>query len=340
MTSPMITIPFESAHSTKSRSTRPSWPERPSVTVVVPAMNEEKNLPHVLPSIPEWVDEVILVDGNSKDNTIQVARDLMPDIRVVQQSGKGKGVALRDGFAAATCDIIIMIDADGSMAPSEMFSYVTALMNGADFVKGSRFMQGGGTDDMEFYRYLGNWGLTMMVRLLFGGNYSDLCYGYAAFWRRVLPELNLESDGFEIETEMNVRALKSKLKIVEVPSFEAPRIHGTSNLNTIKDGFRVLGTILKERFLVHNHRAEKEEVSDPVAIGMDLLYSEAQHLVRCRRNFTDTAYEAAVSAVKDAAWHLLTMEHDDPEAMKTQKHYMKRIDNLLDFLEAEASISA
>ena len=234
----IIPFPFTFAHHTF---------EVPSVSVVVPAMNEAKNLPHVLPYIPGWVHEIILVDGNSKDDTVAVALQLCPDkLRVITQSGRGKGTALRDGFAAATGDIIVMIDADGSMLPQEIPLYVGALLAGADFVKGSRFMQGGGTDDMELYRYFGNLGLTMVVRILFGARYSDLCYGYAAFWRRVLPKLNLESTGFEIETEMNVRAIKAKLKIAEVPSFEEPRIYGTSNLNTIRDGFRVLRQILKE----------------------------------------------------------------------------------------------
>lgn len=220
----------------------------PKVSVVVPTLNEEKNLPHVLPRIPEWVHEVILVDGRSKDRTRAVARELIPDIRIVMERRTGKGAALQAGFAAATGDIIVMIDADGSMAPEEMHSYVGALVAGADFVKGSRFLQGGGTSDMEFYRRLGNWGLMMLVRMGFGGQYSDLCYGYNAFWKHVLPVLDLDADGFEIETLMNIRILKADLNIAEVPSYEDERIHGVSNLRTIPDGFRVLRTIVSEWF--------------------------------------------------------------------------------------------
>lgn len=223
--------------------------ELPTVTVVVPAMNEEKNLPHVLPKIPSWVHEVLLVDGNSTDRTVAVAQELWPGIRIVQQKGRGKGAALRTGFKAATGDIIVMIDADGSTDPGEIPRFVSALLTGADFAKGSRFAQGGGTSDMEFYRKLGNWGFVMIVRFLFGGSYSDLCYGYNAFWKRVLPELDLDCDGFEVETVMNVRALRARLKITEVPSFEFARIHGTSNLRTIPDGWRVLKAILHERFM-------------------------------------------------------------------------------------------
>jgi glycosyltransferase involved in cell wall biosynthesis len=219
------------------------------VSVVIPALNEAENLPYVLPRLPAWIDEVLLVPGHSSDDTVAVAQRLWPRVRIVAQQGRGKGAALRAGFAAATGDIIVMLDGDGSMDPGEIPSFVGALLAGADFVKGSRFVQGGGTTDMEFYRKLGNWGFTLTARALFGGQFSDLCYGYNAFWRRVLPALKLATDGFEIETEMNVRALQVGLKVAEVPSFEAPRVHGTSNLRTVPDGWRVLKTLCRERLL-------------------------------------------------------------------------------------------
>ena len=221
---------------------------KPSISVVIPTLNEAKNLPFVLPRIPKWVNEVILVDGNSTDDTIAVAQRLLPNIHIVRQSDCCKGAALRQGFDAATGDIIVMLDADGSTDPAEMGIFVRFLRNGVDFVKGSRFMQGAGSTDISRVRGLGNWGLTVLVRLLFGGAFSDLCYGYIAFWKRLLPLLHLDADGFEIETLMSVRALRARLKIVEVPSFEAPRRHGESHLKAIPDGFRVLRTILQERF--------------------------------------------------------------------------------------------
>src|SRR6202165_1456034 len=221
---------------------------KPTVSVVIPTMNEEQNLPYVLPYIPEIVDEVIIVDGRSKDRTVEVARELRPDVKIVKQTGKSKGNALRAGFAAATCDIIVMLDADGSTDPREIPAYVGALMAGAGFAKGAPFMQGGGTADSELLRRMGNWGLTMVVRVLFTNQYSDLCYGYNAFWKRVLPKLHLDSDGFEIETQMNVRAIQAKLRITEVPSFESERVFGESHLQTWRDGFRVLKTIGREWF--------------------------------------------------------------------------------------------
>ncbi len=221
----------------------------PTVSIVIPAKNEARNLPHVLPRIPVWADEVILVDGNSTDATIEVARQLLPQIRVVHQKGRGKGDALRAGFKTARGEIIVMLDADGSTDPAEIPLFVAMLRAGADFAKGSRFAQGGSTTDMPLYRKVGDWFFVLLVRILFGGGYSDLCYGYNAFWARLLPHLGLDGDGFEIETMMNIRALFGGFRIAEVPSIESRRIHGVSHLQTFPDGWRVLTTILKERFV-------------------------------------------------------------------------------------------
>lgn len=221
----------------------------PRVSFIVPTLNEAKNLPWLLPRIPSWAHEVVVIDGRSTDDTVEVARRLRPDVKIVMERRRGKGAALKAGFEAATGDIIVMIDADGSMVPEEAIVFVGALMAGADLVKGSRFLQGAGTDDMSLFRMLGNWGLTQIVRVLYGGGFSDLCYGYMAFWRKHVATLDCDCDGFEIETLINVRALKNHFNIVEIPSFEASRISGESNLHAIRDGWRVLRTILRERVL-------------------------------------------------------------------------------------------
>jgi glycosyltransferase involved in cell wall biosynthesis len=218
----------------------------PTISAVIPALNEVENLPHVLPFIPDWVDEVVLVDGHSQDGTVEVAQQLRPDICIVQQEGRGKGAALRTGFSMASGDIIVMLDADGSNDPEEIAAFVSTLLAGADFAKGSRFIQGGGTADMPFHRRAGNRCFVVMVRILFGGSYSDLCYGYNAFWADVLPKLQLNGDGFEIESIMNIRALQAKLKVVEVPSFEDRRRYGEGRLKALPDGWRVLKAIFHE----------------------------------------------------------------------------------------------
>lgn len=222
---------------------------RPSVSVVLPAKNEARNLKHVFGTIPEWVDEIVLVDGNSNDDTVEVARQLSPVVRIVHQPGRGKGDALRAGFAAAKGEIIVMMDADGSTDGAEIPRFVAALTTGADFAKGSRFASGGGSDDITFSRHLGNTLLSGIVNILFGTKYTDLCYGYNAFWAAHLSKLDLDCDGFEVETVMNVRAAKAGLAIHEIPSYEHSRIHGMSNLKVFRDGIRIAKFILRERFI-------------------------------------------------------------------------------------------
>lgn len=222
-------------------------PGRATVSVVVPTLNEADNVVHVLPRIPWWVDEVVLVDGGSTDGTVDAALSVRPDLEVVVDERPGKGAALRAGWHRARGDIVVTIDADGSTDPGEIPAFIGPLLAGADMVKGSRFVHGAGSDDIDWLRRLGNRALTRTVRLLFGGRYTDLCYGYNAFWRRVIPLFEAEGDGFEIETLMNLRALRHDLKVVEVASFEAERLHGASNLRTFADGWRVLCTIARER---------------------------------------------------------------------------------------------
>lgn len=307
-----------------------------TVSLVIPTKNEAKNLPHVLPRIPAIVDEVILVDANSTDGTVEVARSLYPDIQVITQPGRGKGNALRAGFEAAHGDIIVMIDADGSMAPEEIPAFVNALLDGADFAKGSRFLKGkeAGTDDMEFHRYLGNLGFTVLVRLLYGGRYTDLCYGYCAFWRHVLPSLQLTSDGFEIETEMNVRALKAGLHIAEVSSFEYERIHGVSNLNAVTDGLRVLRVILQEYFPRLQPAADGAALTkDEFTAAMSLLFKEANHLARRRVSLSQHEYQVAVEAIKSASRTLLTMESRNPIMRRQQEIFQRQGDKLWSFLD-------
>lgn len=233
----------------------------PRISIVIPAKNEARNLELVLPQLPQ-VHEVILVDGDSRDDTVETARRLLPSIRVLSQTRRGKGNALAVGFEAATGDIIVMFDADGSADAREIPTFVNTLLAGADFAKGSRNMEAGGSDDITGIRHLGNLTLVRTTNMLFGTDYTDLCYGYNAFWRDILPALGLPpamvgprrrssdkllwGDGFEIETLLNCRVAMANLNVVEAPSIELSRVHGESNLNARTDGIRVLRTLLKE----------------------------------------------------------------------------------------------
>jgi glycosyltransferase involved in cell wall biosynthesis len=231
---------------------------QPRVSVIIPTYNEAKNLPYVFARLPLDVYEVIVVDGRSVDDTVRVARSLRADVQVVLQNRMGKGNAMACGFAAATGDVVVMLDADGSADPREIPQFVDALVAGADFAKGTRFADGGGSSDITPVRAWGNRWLNRLANVLFGTRYTDLCYGYNAFWRDCLDHLALDprpaecgsrqwGDGFEIETIINTRMALAGARITEVPSYEHPRIHGTSNLNTWRDGARVLRALLVER---------------------------------------------------------------------------------------------
>ena len=222
--------------------------ERPRVSVVIPTLNEERNIEPVLARLPDSIYELIVVDGRSRDRTIDEVRRLRPDARVLTQPGTGKGDALGAGFRAARGDIIVMLDADGSTDPAEIPDFVAALLDGAELAKGSRFLPGGGSTDITAVRKLGNWILSRLVNALYGTRYSDLCYGYNAFWVDCLPLIDITCEGFEVEALLNVQVAKARLRVTEVPSHESPRLHGESNLRAVRDGLRILRIILSQRF--------------------------------------------------------------------------------------------
>jgi glycosyltransferase involved in cell wall biosynthesis len=250
--------------------------EDPLISIVVPALNEALNLSVVLPQLPR-VHEVILVDGGSVDGTVMAARRAMPDIITVLQRRKGKGNALAAGFARVTGDIVIMFDADGSADPAEITRFVEALKAGADFAKGSRFTAGGGSADITTIRHLGNKFLGGVFNLGFRTRYSDLCYGYNAFWADLIPLLDLPDhtapapasgkmmwgDGFEIETIIACRFAAAKIAITEVPSVEKLRMFGESNLRAISDGIRVLKTLVTEWRRARSMRRMERKMTEP-----------------------------------------------------------------------------
>jgi glycosyltransferase involved in cell wall biosynthesis len=240
-------VTLESAEIVQTRPQTSSERRPFRVSVVIPTLNEARNIAWVLENMPLDVDEVVIVDGRSTDRTIEVALAIRPDTVVVTDDAPGKGCAIRKGIETATGDFVVMLDADGSMDPREISRFVQPLCDGHDLVRGSRFMAGGGTTDISPVRNAGNRGLLLLTRALYGVARSDLCYGYAAFRRSRIMALGLTATGFEIEAQLFLRADRAGLAVAEVPSFEAPRRTGTSNLHAFRDGRRVLKTIISER---------------------------------------------------------------------------------------------
>ncbi len=217
-----------------------------TISLIIPTKNEEGNLQKVLDTIPKFIDEILIVDGYSEDKTVEIAKQ--NNCKVYFDKG-AKGSAVRLGVKKAKGDYMIMMDADCSMRPIEFGLMLEALDAGYDFCLGSRFLQGGGTDDMTWYRKLGNKLFVFIVNKLWKMNYSDLCYGYRSFRREAFAKLDLKSNDFSIETEMSIKIAKKRLKAVEVPSFEKSRFSGKGNLRTIRDGWRISKRIIYE--MVH-----------------------------------------------------------------------------------------
>jgi len=168
----------------------------PKISALVCVKNEEVSLPHVLPKIPKWVDEVLLIDGHSIDDTVGFTRSQFPRVKILTQPGQGKGDAIKFGVKNATGDIIITLDADGATNPDEILNFINPLLNGYDFAKGSRFLHG--RPNMSARRRFGNWVLFTASNVFAGTKYTDICSGYNAFWKKAFQKLKLHSDGFDI----------------------------------------------------------------------------------------------------------------------------------------------
>jgi len=235
---------------------RTSSPDEVTVSLIMPTLNEAENLAFVIDTIPDWVDEIIVVDGCSNDDTVRVAQVLRPDIRIIRESTRGKGAAIRSGMEAATGDILIIMDADGSMDGAEIGAFRDALLSGADYVKGSRFVADGGSADITRLRRFGDWGICLLIRALFGARYTDGTYGFKGMWADCLDSIRIDTDGFEVELLIDIRAHRAGLRTVGIPCFETHRIHGSSNLSAPRDGLRCLSIILRERMRGY-HAPEK-----------------------------------------------------------------------------------
>lgn len=220
---------------------------RLSVTALIFTLNEEESLGHVLPGIPDWVDEVLLVDGHSSDGTVRVARQLCPKVRVVFQPGSGKGDALRYGVQQATGDIIVTVDADGSTDPADMSKFVIPLLEGCDFVKGTRFRNGLPVN--KPWRIAGNLVLTLVFDLLFLRRFTDICSGYSAFWKGTAKVMKLgQLDSWVQEPLILAGMVKAGLRIAEVPHTDRGRVGGHSKMSNWSRAIRVIVALFKERF--------------------------------------------------------------------------------------------
>ncbi len=221
-----------------------------TVSIVIVALNEAENLPHVLSHIPPLpqVAETLLVDGGSTDDTVGVARRCLPGTRVVPQEGKGKSDAVRCGIQAAVGDYVLIMDADGSHDPADIPRFVDLVRNGYDLVKGSRYLPGGASYDHTPLRRVLVWVTDAVANLCWGTRFTDIVSGMFLIHRRRFLDLRLTSNGFAIETQTMARSKRCGLRIIEIPVVEKARLAGRSRLSITRDGWFIGSTVFVEFF--------------------------------------------------------------------------------------------
>jgi glycosyltransferase involved in cell wall biosynthesis len=220
------------------------------VSIIIPARNEEESiglvcadLYKVIPQLDGYTCEVICVDDHSTDQTAPIAASF--GARVVSNSGpSGKGRALRAGFAAASGDLLVMMDADYSHRAEDLPAMLAPLTDGAGLVIGSRIM--GGSDEFTRVRALGNVFLTAIFGLCHQRYLSDALNGYKAFRRDVFTDFRYTSTSFDIEIELLVNTIRKGYRIVEISSHERSRLAGEAKSKVLRHGARFLWRILWE----------------------------------------------------------------------------------------------
>jgi dolichol-phosphate mannosyltransferase len=223
---------------------------RAGVTVIIPARNEEQTLGSIIEKARPVCDEIVVVDGHSTDGTVEVAT--RHGVRVVQDNRKGKGDAIRVGARAATGDIIVFVDADGSHDPADIPRLVEPIQRGeADLVIGSRGR--GGSDELhgdieKLLRLVGSDLILIGINWRFKAALTDSQNGFRAIRRRVILDLNLRENITTIEQEMTIKALKKGYVVSEVPTHEYARLAGESTIRLRKVWFRYVYSFLRDLF--------------------------------------------------------------------------------------------
>jgi glycosyltransferase involved in cell wall biosynthesis len=219
------------------------------ISVVIPAYNEEKTIGDVIEETIRVMEnlrlpyEIIVVDDGSTDRTREIASKYKATV-LSNGRNRGKGYALRKGFRHAQGDIVVTLDADSSHNPKEIPDLINPLFNGVDITAGSRFL-GKTRDHTSKLHIFGNHLINVLIMIMTRKMITDSQTGLRAFKKDFLKKITLESNGYEIETEITVKSLKNGFKLKEVPVSCKKRRHNVSKLKTLPDGFRILKAILK-----------------------------------------------------------------------------------------------
>ena len=220
------------------------------ISVIICAKNEEKTIGEVIQKSKPFADEIIVVDGHSKDKTREIARSL--GAKVILDHGKGKGEAIRCGIKEAKGDILVFLDADGSHNPEDIPKLIEPIQKGeADHVTGSRMLGGSDEAHGDLYKFIRMWGsdiITLGINYRFNVRLTDSQNGFRAIRRDVARALNLKENITTIEQEMVIKTLKKGYRMAEVPAHEYARKYGTSSIKLRKVMFRYVYSWLKYLF--------------------------------------------------------------------------------------------
>jgi glycosyltransferase involved in cell wall biosynthesis len=217
-----------------------------SITVIIPCLNEEQGIRRVLESMPDFVDEVIVVDNNSTDRTHEVALGL--GAKVIHETVRGYGRSYKRGFSCASGDVIVTLDGDHSY-PVDAISYLLEafLHLNVDFLNASRFPVRD-RNAMSLKHKVGNLILSIAMSMLYLRWVRDSQSGMWVFRRSILAGMKLESDGMSFSEEIKIEALKSaKVRFGEISILYTSRL-GEIKLNPWRDGFQNLWFLVKKRF--------------------------------------------------------------------------------------------
>lgn len=215
------------------------------VSLIILTYNEREGFEKIVPRIKKsWIDEIIVVDYNSKDGTVEIAKKM--GLKVIQQTTRGRGNAFRIGMENAKGDILIYFSPDGNEVPEDIPKLIDKINQGYDMVIASRFSKLSKSEDATFTRRLGNNIFTFMINTLFRTKLTDALNGFRAIKKEAMKKINTDAKNFEIEIQMSIRCAKKGYKITEIPTLEPKRVGGVAKLNTIVDGWRCAVYVLKE----------------------------------------------------------------------------------------------
>lgn len=216
-----------------------------TTTILIPAKNEASGIRQIIRSVKPYADEIIVIDGHSTDDTYALAKK--EGVIVIRDGGRGRGDGVKTGLAAASGDIVVLFDADGSHEPSDIPALIKPIVGKkADLVIASRRTGGSFDRNMDIDSLVRSFGadfLTMLVNLRFHSKFTDILYSFRAIRRSSIRKLHLHCDNFAIEQELIVCALRTNLTVTEIPSRERARAWGETKLATIA-GVGLLATLI------------------------------------------------------------------------------------------------